>query len=637
MLSKKVMATMLTGAMVTTAVVQPVVGHQENSQHKTLLASNNKSGVTASAERNTWLKNEMNKVIKARNLGVQPLDDHVVMNFQEDSGFMPVGKIFLSTNTNLNGVLIKISNSKGEILAQGNLTKQETIYTSPSGEKIKESYYTFEKIAGTDKYLAQPGNDTNFGLNTCHVEYQGPNGFEMLKNKEGKPIVFTQNIIPLTFYTENVEVPKLVVGKEYKYGNGVDILGTVTPFAGVNGVPTVRVCSNFGGTINFYDMNESNQSLAIASLSTSLTDKGITIKTTNPLAENDYYYNPGIIYNTIASDAFNEPSITMEVKTQSNTEYPLGQYVSIDGTLHAIEEPTVENTQDVLQQNLKGVPYTSANLEKPIIPKGYSIVGLSINGQKIKLKDNETYENYPLPNYFTDGNQDIVYTIVKNSKDTVTVKTKDGQYVTSSGSLTNVETNQQVLEGKEGEEVNFKKPIVPDHYGIVEVLLNGKKVSIADLPKKFSATNDDITYIVAPEVSITRTVEVINPYTNKPVHVEGISGNSTITSGLEGTTVNVPTYANPDSNKYTMTESGVKAGEQTLTKDGVQTITLTQKKASLTTETTVDGKIIKTPQVVDGVVGQEINVGTPESQPGYHVGSVTVNGKTYTGKEMANV
>ncbi|MGL4761992.1 MAG: hypothetical protein ACRCWG_11140, partial [Sarcina sp.] len=438
MLNKKVMATMLTGVMTVTTVAPTMVG-QQVVEHTTLLSSNDGNGVTASAQRNVWLKNQMNKVIKKRDLGVAPLDNGVVMNFQNDSGFMPTGKIFLSTNTNLDGVLIKICNAKGDILTQGNLEKHKTTYTTPTGESIQVPYYAFQGIAGTKKYIAQPGNDIDFGLNTCHVEYQSGSGFQTLNNKEGKPITFTQNIIPLTFYTENKEVPNLTVGKEYQYGNGVNILGTVVPFEGPNGVPTVRVCSNFGGTINFYNMGQINQSNPLARFTTSLTDSGISVKTTNPVAENDFYYNPGIIYNTIEANAFNEPSITVEVKTAASKEYPKGQYVDVAGNLNKIDESSKTNPQNVLQQDLKGVPYTNVKIGQPILPKdGYSIVGMTINGKKVKS----------LPTYFTLGNQNIVYTIAKTTTTInakyVDTKTND---VVNGGTFTLSEGKASVKDG----------------------------------------------------------------------------------------------------------------------------------------------------------------------------------------------
>ncbi|MGL5634048.1 MAG: hypothetical protein ACRDDL_03160, partial [Sarcina sp.] len=656
MLSKKALAAMMTASMAVTSLAPSAVG-QSISQNTILLNSgDNTGGVIASATQNIWLKAQLNKIIKKRNLDVNPLGDDVVMNFQNYSGFIPVGKIFLSTNTNLNGVMIQIWNKRGNMLTQGIVEKKEKLFTTPSGQKINVPYYVFSPVAGTDKYVAQPGNDVPFGLNNCYVKYQNTGTeFSVLKNKEGKDITFTQNVIPLTFYTENIQVPNLKIGTKYKYGNGVNILGTVTPFKGKDGVPTVRVCSNFGGSINFYPMNETNQANSLGAINTALANQAGSggVKITNIGATNDWDYNPSIIYNTIEADAFNEPSITVEVKTENSKEYPYGQYVGLDKELHGINPST---TQNILQQNLKGVPYTQVNINKPIVPEGYSIVGMSINGQVIHLNKGQTYENYPLPTYFENGNQNIVYTIAKLSTDTVTVQTQNGKYINDLGELTNKDIPQQVVKGQVGESTNLKTPIIPKNYYVSEIIVNNKKLSNSEmkkyeLPTKFDSEDNNIVYVLSeyktkvnakyvdintkkvvdggkfslsqgevsvnngitsttvdglqdikvtemqiphgyeitgtkaitttlingvkiinivqlvkkiPEVTITRTVQVINPYTNKPVQVDGVTESKVVASGLEGTTATVPTYANPDSSKYTMTESGVKSGNETL-------------------------------------------------------------------------
>ncbi|MGL4740764.1 MAG: hypothetical protein ACRC41_08160, partial [Sarcina sp.] len=727
MLSKKAMAAMMTASMAVTSVAPSVAG-QTVSEHAVLLNSqnnNNNNGVTASATRNIWLKAQLNKVIKMRNLDVSKLGDDVVMNFQNYSGFIPVGKIFLSTNTNLNGVMIQVWNKKGNMLTQGIVEKQEESFTTPTGDKINVPYYVFSPIAGTDRYSAQPGNDVPFGLNDCYVKYQNQGQeFSILKNKEGKDITFTQNVIPLTFYTEDIQVPKLKVGTKYKYGNGVNILGTVVPFKGKNGVPTVRVCSNFGGNINFYPMNEKDQANSLASINTTLANQAAnnTVAITNAGATKDWDYNPAIIYNTIEADAFNEPGISVEVKTQNSKEYPHGQYVGLDSQLHDIN-PLI--TQNVLQQNLKGVPYSKADINKPIVPKGYTIIGMSINGQEIHLSKGETYENYPLPTYFENGNQNIVYTIAKVSTDTVTVQLKDGRYVTNTGALTDRDVSQQTAKGQVGESTNLILPTIPKNYYISEIIVNNKKLSESEmkdykLPKKFDSNDNKILYILSEyktqvnakyvDINTKKVVDggkfslsegaanVIDGITSTTVdglqditasetkipngykisgkqevtsniengikiiniiqHIEKIpeckiirivqikdpEGNiiktletSVIAKGLEGTTVIIPSFKNPDSSIYTMTESGVKSGKETLKTDGTQTITLTQNPATLTIESKIGDKVEGNPVVESGIVGDIKGIGQAEVVAGYHVGSVTVDGNTYTGKEMENV
>ena len=417
----KIMATIMAATVVSASVAPSFTGQKaiKLNDEGTKLES---GSVFTSAKDNIWIKEQLNNVIKKQNIeiekenkenkGNKPLKDslnnNVAIAFQNDIGFMPVKKIYLNSNIDLIGQTIEIINNKGNILATGvDLTK--------SGEN---GLYNME--------YGMPGNTIPIGPNECHVTY----GSAVVTNLLKKPLKFTVDVMPLTYYVQEVQVPKLKVNTEYKYGNGNKIYGTVTTFAGKKGVPTIKICSNVGVGIDFYSMDTSNLGNYITSVKGSLTTASANnqVIVTNPVVKGNHYYQSGIPYDTIADSAFNEPDITVEVKTASSNNYPNGQYVGVDNLLHKIQQISKSNKQDVFQQNIKGVPSSPSNIKQPIIPEGYKISGITVNGKAVKMKENELYSDYKLPAKFLKENQNIVYTIipVKEIRGDVAVLTATG-------------------------------------------------------------------------------------------------------------------------------------------------------------------------------------------------------------------
>ncbi|MGL4741426.1 MAG: hypothetical protein ACRC41_11575, partial [Sarcina sp.] len=96
---------------------------------------------------------------------------------------------------------------------------------------------------------------------------------------------------------------------------------------------------------------------------------------------------------------------TVTVKTAD------GKYVKVDGSLV---------TKDITQQNVNGQEGTETKLNKPVVPKGYYISKITVNGKEIS-----DINGYTLPKDFTNTNTNIVYTVTKDP--TVTVIVNGGE------------------------------------------------------------------------------------------------------------------------------------------------------------------------------------------------------------------
>ena len=229
-------------------------------------------------------------------------------------------------------------------------------------------------------------------------------------------------------------------------------------------------------------------------------------------------------------------SITSNKVVLGNTEivYTLKKLKPQGGVTVQVINLTDKNasiaTHEVLRNN---VGTTFGDSTAYVAPKGYSIVKKTLNSVVIKvgtsLANNkltadthspfrDTLSN--LPKDLT-GDQHVVYTIVKNVKDTVTVLV-DGKPMTST--IAALGTNLEPQAGAEGTpniegatpgNSDVKQPTIPKGYVVTGITINGKVLTPEEVksyktPSKLDATDTNIVYNITKIEPVTVKVITVN-------------------------------------------------------------------------------------------------------------------------------
>ncbi|MGL5636802.1 MAG: hypothetical protein ACRDD0_07945, partial [Bacteroidales bacterium] len=293
------------------------------------------------------------------------------------------------------------------------------------------------------------------------------------------------------------------------------------------------------------------------------------------------------------------------------------------------------------QTGTVGVTGEKSGITTPVIPKGYKILGITVNGTAVNPSDvaGGNLANYKVPATIGNADTNIVYNIGKEYQDTVKVLI-DGKAQT-------IVPNQTGTVGVTGEKSGITTPVIPKDYEISGITVNGTAVnssSVKDgnltnynVPTTIGNSDTNIVYnLVKRKGNVS--VEIINVTdTKNPIVVEQPK---VVDTDYVGKDIKNYGYQIPNGYhlvKVTVQEPNESAPQTTTVSDlanekvslGTTKVVyeIAQNKGSLTVEVlTNDNQVITPEHTVDtGYQGEHIaNYGIGIIPKGYHITQVTL-------------
>ncbi|MGL4739434.1 MAG: hypothetical protein ACRC41_01305, partial [Sarcina sp.] len=174
--------------------------------------------------------------------------------------------------------------------------------------------------------------------------------------------------------------------------------------------------------------------------------------------------------------------------TNVSSEVALGKMTLGDGTSNVVYtiEKEYQDTTTVLidgkaqtmipQENgTIGVTGERSGIKDPVIPKGYKILGITVNGVAVKTSEVEggNLANYKVPTVIGNGDTNIVYNIGKEYQDTVKVLIN--------GKPQTMIPQENGTIGVTGETSGIKNPVILKGYKILGITVNGVAVKASEV------------------------------------------------------------------------------------------------------------------------------------------------------------
>ena len=284
-----------------------------------------------------------------------------------------------------------------------------------------------------------------------------------------------------------------------------------------------------------------------------------------------------------------------------------------------VEEHYQNGTSVVPNKTTTNLQGAKVNTGLPELPKGYQVTKITVNGKEVSQNEVPTTQG--------NDNQIIVYTIGKQPTDTVKVVYEDGKPAEPSVSVT----------GNTGDKTVLNVPKIPEGYHVVSVTNTTKGVD--GIPKTFGNTDNTTTYTIAKNVKDKTYAKVVTDINGKVVT---LVPSKQVGSGKPDSKEQVITLKVPEG--YKIVKVTINGKEVTPNKDGKYEVTYNSDKNKESdnnivitvkhvpvqdTVKVVEGdKTISTTTTKPGMPGEDNGITTPNVPTGYHIGNITVDGKT---------
>ncbi|MFR5266056.1 hypothetical protein, partial [Clostridium sp.] len=277
-------------------------------------------------------------------------------------------------------------------------------------------------------------------------------------------------------------------------------------------------------------------------------------------------------------------------------------------------EPYSHTTSGTVGSNITG--------ETPIIPKGYKVTNITVNGHTVSEKD--------LPKTYGNKTYNIVYHVTK-------IPTGDIQQTVVTTDGTVIEKPTVVASGEVGNSITVKPYTPPEGYHIVKVEIDGKELTtqeekdlIHNLPNTINSPKTEVVkYVIAKDT--TPSVAQKGTIIIKVVDQQNISvvPEKTYTGTVGDKTPNmVPTIPNGDTlQKITSGQVTPVSGLPDTFSPGVHIYVyhVIEHKGSLTYTINVNGQPIRR-EYLTGVDGQTASYGLPHNKD-WKLENIIVDGK----------
>ena len=284
-----------------------------------------------------------------------------------------------------------------------------------------------------------------------------------------------------------------------------------------------------------------------------------------------------------------------------------------------VEEHYENGTNVVPNKTTTNLQGAKVSTGLPELPKGYQVTKVTVNGKEVPQNE--------VPTTQSADNQTIVYIIGKQPTDTVKVVYEDGKPAEPSVSVT----------GNTGDKTVLNVPKIPEGYHVVSVTNTTKGVD--GIPKTFGNTDNTTTYTIAKNVKDKTYAKVVTDINGKVVT---LVPSKQVGSGKPDSKEQVITPKVPEG--YKIVKVTINGKEVTPNKDGKYEVTYNSDKNKESdnnivitvkhvpvqdTVKVVEGdKTISTTTTKPGMPGEDNGITTPNVPTGYHIGNITVDGKT---------
>ena len=266
-----------------------------------------------------------------------------------------------------------------------------------------------------------------------------------------------------------------------------------------------------------------------------------------------------------------------------------------------------------------GYSGTNTNFKLPIVPKGYHLVKVLLNGNEI-TRNGDKYE-FPAKyssNETKEENYKVEIIVAKTPTTTI-----EEHYLNGTNAVKNI-----VTQNLQGAKVITKIPELPSGYRVIKITVNGKEVSQSEVPRVQSKDDQIIVYTIGKQP--TYTVKVVMP--------DGTEETIQKVTGLPGSKVTIkqPTIPASDNlGKVTVTDSEGNVTSKIPTEfgNGDETIVYHLEKnptSDIKSEVVVEktGKVlVDEVTVASGPEDSAITVKRTTIPNGYHLVKVTYNGE----------
>ncbi|MGL5633531.1 MAG: hypothetical protein ACRDDL_00400, partial [Sarcina sp.] len=310
-----------------------------------------------------------------------------------------------------------------------------------------------------------------------------------LKPLDGSLNVQVNNASTGEVQVANHQVQSAPVGSNFTNYNYIPPVGYSITGITLNGEPVTasQLASDeiIGSTQNIvYTISKEKAALTV----------GVYNRTTEKWEQEPKIVETGVYGDTYKNYNYSAPSgyKIVDIRNQSSngdatnisTETDLGNLKLGAGTSNIIYIIQKEY-QDTVKVNVNGKASTlvasqtgtvgvtgeKSGITTPVIPKGYKILGITVNGTAVNPSDvaGGNLANYKVPATIGNTDTNIVYNIGKEYQDTVKVLI-DGKAQT-------IVPNQTGIVGVTGEKSGITTPVIPKDYEISGITVNGTAVN----------------------------------------------------------------------------------------------------------------------------------------------------------------
>ena len=441
--------------------------------------------------------------------------------------------------------------------------------------------------------------------------------------EDGKPAEPSVSVTGNTGSKTGLKTPEIPKGYHIvsiTNGNGDKVTGVPDTFGNSNNTTIYKIAKNVTDKV-YVDVKTITGNILTPSHVVSTGAPGSDTNVNMPEVPKDYHIVKVVVNNKVitpnANGSYNLPKTFSDNKNVEKDDKI--EVIVAKNPTTIVEEHYQNGTSVVPNKTTTNLQGAKVNTGLPELPKGYQVTKITVNGKEVSQNEVPTTQG--------NDNQIIVYTIGKQPTDTVKVVYEDGKPAEHSVSVT----------GNTGDKTVLNVPKIPEGYHVVSVTNTTKGVD--GIPKTFGNTDNTTTYTIAKNVKDKTYAKVVTDINGKVVT---LVPSKQVGSGKPDSKEQVITLKVPEG--YKIVKVTINGKEVTPNKDGKYEVTYNSDKNKESdnnivitvkhvpvqdTVKVVEGdKTISTTTTKPGMPGEDNGITTPNVPTGYHIGNITVDGKT---------
>ncbi len=441
--------------------------------------------------------------------------------------------------------------------------------------------------------------------------------------EDGKPAEPSVSVTGNTGSKTGLKTPEIPKGYHIvsiTNGNGDKVTGVPDTFGNSDNTTIYKIAKNVTDKV-YVDVKTITGNILTPSHVVSTGAPGSDTNVNMPEVPKDYHIVKVVVNNKVitpnANGSYNLPKTFSDNKNVEKDDKI--EVIVAKNPTTIVEEHYQNGTSVVPNKTTTNLQGAKVNTGLPELPKGYQVTKITVNGKEVSQNEVPTTQG--------NDNQIIVYTIGKQPTDTVKVVYEDGKPAEPSVSVT----------GNTGDKTVLNVPKIPEGYHVVSVTNTTKGVD--GIPKTFGNTDNTTTYTIAKNVKDKTYAKVVTDINGKVVT---LVPSKQVGSGKPDSKEQVITPKVPEG--YKIVKVTINGKEVTPNKDGKYEVTYNSDKNKESdnnivitvkhvpvqdTVKVVEGdKTISTTTTKPGMPGEDNGITTPNVPTGYHIGNITVDGKT---------